>query len=161
MPAEPEACSRAGAGLPEAKGREQWCDAIDSPGTPTESSASGSRAGSDPDRRRAGRSRLPIELGRRVSGSEAISVLYRDQLLLTADLELLHGPRVAVRVAEAEERAAVVGREHHNLAALDTAIDQLPAGGLRVGDDELQAPHRSWNHLALCQQVAEDDACAR
>lgn len=84
-----------------------------------------------------------------VSSPEATSVVFGDQRLLTADLELLHGPAVPVRIAETEERPAVVGREHHDLAALDATTGQLLAGGLRVGDNQLQAPHRTRGHLAL------------
>ena len=43
------------------------------------------------------------------SGSETAPVLDGNQRLLGADLELLHSPRIAVGITEAEERAAVVG----------------------------------------------------
>ncbi len=43
------------------------------------------------------------------SGAETAPVLDGNQRLLGADLELLHSPRIAVGITEAEERAAVVG----------------------------------------------------
>ena len=62
---------------------------------------------------------------------EPAAVVERDQRLLAADLELLDRPGVAVRVAEAEERAAVALVEDHDLAGLDAPVEQLLAGGLR------------------------------
>src|SRR6266545_3866490 len=69
--------------------------------------------------------------------------LDRDQRLLGAYLQLLHGPGVAVRVGEAEEGAAVLVAERGELARLDAAADQLLAGGRGIGHHELQALHRT------------------
>src|ERR671922_651601 len=59
------------------------------------------------------------------SGAEATPVLLRDQRRLGPHPQLLHRPRVAVGVGEAEERAAVVGGEHLQLGALDAPADQF------------------------------------
>jgi hypothetical protein len=75
---------------------------------------------------------------KQVSGPEAASMLERDQRSVRADLELLDGPGVAVRVAEAEERAAVAWVEHGDLAAFDAPIEQLTSCRFGVGDHELQ-----------------------
>ena len=56
-------------------------------------------------------------------------MLERDERHFGAGLDLLDGPRVAVGVAEAEERAAVALVEDLDLAGLDAAIEQLLAGG--------------------------------
>src|SRR5689334_1846501 len=97
----------------------------------------------------------------RRSGAEAAPVLDGDQRPLAADLELLHRPRVAIRVGEAEEGAAVAFVEPHDLAGLDAAIEQLLARGLGVGHDQLQALDRAGDHLALRREVTEDDRTAR
>src|SRR3954470_8619494 len=94
------------------------------------------------------------------SGAVPNTVLRRDQRLLAADLELLHGPRIPVRIAEAEERAAVALVEHHDLADLDPAIDQLLPRRSGVRDDELQSLDRARRHLALAGEIPEDDRAA-
>ena len=53
--------------------------------------------------------------------AEAAADLVRDERGDAANLELLHGPRVAVRVGEPEEGAAVPLVEHLDLAALHPA----------------------------------------
>jgi hypothetical protein len=73
-------------------------------------------------------------------------VVDRDQGLLGAGLDLLDGPGVAVRIAEAEERPTVALVEDRDLAAFDAAIGQLLAGRLGIGDDQRassRAPSRS------------------
>src|SRR3989442_1534313 len=97
----------------------------------------------------------------RWSGPEAASMLDRDQRFVGADFELLHGPGVAVRVAEAEERAAVAWVEHGDLAAFHAAVEQLASCRFRVRDHELQAAYRTGRHVALGGQVAEYDRTAR
>src|SRR5213083_2362317 len=61
---------------------------------------------------------------------EPSACLDRDERLLGAHLQLLHGPRVAVRVGEAEEGGAVLVAEVDDLTRLDAAAEQLLAGGL-------------------------------
>src|SRR6478735_8662154 len=94
-------------------------------------------------------------------GPEPATVLGPDQGLLAADLELLDRPGVAVRIGEAEERATVLGREDHDLAAFDTTTDELGTGRLGIGDDELEPAERTRCDLPLRGQVAEDDRAAR
>ncbi len=53
--------------------------------------------------------------------------------------DLLHRPRVAVGVAEAEERAAVPLVEDDDLVAVDATPDELGVGRPGVRDDELDA----------------------
>ena len=60
-----------------------------------------------------------------------------------------------------EPHPVVVGREDHDLAAIDPAVDQPLTGGAGVGDDELQAAHRAGCHLLLRRQVTEHDGAAR
>src|SRR6185503_9484000 len=92
---------------------------------------------------------------------EPAAILRPDEWLLAADLQLLHSPRVPVRIAEAEERAAVIGAEDHDLAALDAAIDELLPCRPCIRDHELQAADRARLHLALRGQVTEHDRAAR
>src|SRR6516164_8062614 len=70
---------------------------------------------------------------------EALPGVLRNQRLLPSGLDLLHGPGVAVGVAEAEERPAVSLVEDGELAHVDAACDQILARCVRVGHDELQA----------------------
>jgi hypothetical protein len=60
-----------------------------------------------------------------------------NEWLLGAHAQLLHGPRVAVGVGEAEEGAAVPFVEDRDLARLDAPLEQLLAGGPGVGDAQL------------------------
>src|SRR6478735_453234 len=75
---------------------------------------------------------------RRSLRAEPASVVERDERGLATHLQLLHCPGVAVRVAEAEERAAVTLVEDLDLARFHTATDELGAGRLGVRDDQLQ-----------------------
>src|SRR6478609_5858850 len=93
--------------------------------------------------------------------AEPAAMIDRDERFLGPDLKLLDRPGVAVRVAEPEERAAVALIEDLDIARLDAALEQLLAGGRRVRDDQLQAPHRARRHLALGRQVTDDDRAAR
>jgi hypothetical protein len=88
-------------------------------------------------------------------------VLQRDERGLPSDLQLLHGPRVAVRIAEAEEGAAIALVEDHDVAAGDATADQLIACGACVRDHELQALDRAGLHLVLRRQVADHDGATR
>src|SRR4029450_11975371 len=93
-----------------------------------------------PRERQSGRKSLrftELSEGRAPSGSEPAAMLHRDQRLLAADLELLDGPRVAVGIGKAEERAAVPFVEDHDLAALDAAGGQLRACDVGIGHAQL------------------------
>src|SRR6185436_5179901 len=91
---------------------------------------------------------------------ESSAVVNRDERLLAAHFQLLDRPRIAVGIAEAEERPAVIRRELHDLADIDAAIDELLARRSRVRHDQLEPPDRAWRHLALGRQVPEHDRAA-
>src|ERR1044071_5464065 len=94
------------------------------------------------------------------SGAEAGAMLRRDQGHLRADLELLDGPGVAVRIGKSEERAAVALVEDLDLAALDAAAHQLVPGGQGIRDHQLEPPDRPGRHFPLRGQVPDHDRAA-
>jgi hypothetical protein len=49
----------------------------------------------------------------------------------------------------------------HDLSDLDTAIHQLLARGVGVGDHQLQATHRTWRHFALRREVTDHNRATR
>src|SRR5690349_7064239 len=61
-------------------------------------------------------------------------VVGRDERLALARLDLLHRPRVAVGIAEAEERTAVGRRHHHQVADLYATVGKLLTRGLCIRD---------------------------
>src|SRR4051812_23774741 len=89
--------------------------------------------------------------------AETAAGLVRDEWLLAADLELLDGPRVAVRVGEAEERATVARVDDLDVGALDAPADELGSSRGGVGHDELDAVEGSGRHRLLRREVADDD----
>src|SRR5437667_2137120 len=64
---------------------------------------------------------------------------------LPASGHLLHGPTVAVRIAEEDEGAPV---EFLDVTHLDPALDELRTRGVDVRDDQLQALHGARPHVA-------------
>src|SRR5215218_412320 len=81
---------------------------------------------------------------------------HRPSRTLLARRELLHGPAVAVGVAEEHEPAP---REVLHLADLDAALEQLGARPLDVGDDELQPLHRPGRSIG--DPLADGDRAGR
>src|SRR4051812_48292657 len=67
------------------------------------------------------------------SGPEPSTRLDGDERLVGARADLLHRPRVPVRVGEPEERPAVPLVEHRDLRGLHAAGEELRASRLGVG----------------------------
>ena len=84
-----------------------------------------------------------------------------DERPLRPGADLLHDPRVAVRVDDSEHRPAVPVVEHGHLLALDTASHELGTGGVGVGDDELEPVEAARGHPAHRREGPHDDAAAR
>ena len=70
--------------------------------------------------------------------------------------DLLDGPAVAVGVGEEDEAAP---GEVLDLAGLDAAVEELGAGGVDVGDDQLETGHRAG--LGVREAGAQGDRAGR
>src|ERR671913_299236 len=92
---------------------------------------------------------------------------YSKGLGISRERALLQDPAVAVRIAEEDKRVPLSTSPlnprtaFHVLdrAGLHTPLDQLRAGGLDVGDDELQALQLPWRHVQ--DPAAQVDRAAR
>src|SRR3954469_15898816 len=98
----------------------------------------------------------PLSLRRRPDTTPARRPSSPQARQLVALRDLLHGPAVSVGVLEEDEPPP---RELLDLAGLHAALEEVRAGGVGVGDDELQALDRA--RLGLHDPGADRDRARR